>query len=73
MGDERKREIDRLLDEEFGKNLAKESSIPSRSQKALLSAEKGKGFFRRHLLLILALIPIVFFNTLTLLAILGVI
>ncbi|MBI2579646.1 MAG: hypothetical protein HYW27_01970 [Candidatus Aenigmarchaeota archaeon] len=32
-----------------------------------------KGFLRRHLLLILALIPIVFFNMLTLLVILGVI
>ena len=53
MGDERKREIDRLLDEEFRK--------------------KEKGFMRRHILLIMALIPIIFFNMLTLLVIIGVI
>ncbi len=35
--------------------------------------KKEKGFFHRHIILILALIPIVLFNMLTLLAILRVI
>lgn len=35
--------------------------------------KKEKGFFRRHLIVILAMIPIVFFNMMTLLVMLGVI